>query len=69
MTKPKNLIIEEVPNKTMRDFFGSLLENDIPLYYTRHPRAVPHAANVFDFDTVKIFVAPDKKQEQYIDKR
>lgn len=46
-----------------------MLENDIPLYYTRHPRAVPHAANVFDFDTVKIFVAPDRKQEQYIDKR
>ena len=69
MYKPKNLIIEEVPDEIMRDCLYSLLESDIPIYYTHHKRAVPNAINVYDYDTVKIFVVPHKEQEQYTDKR
>lgn len=69
MKKPKNLIIEEVPDEIMRDCLYSLLESDIPIYYTHHQRAIPNAINVYDYDTVKILVVPEKEQEQYTDKR
>ena len=69
MNKPKNLILEEVPDKEMRDFFYALHESEIPLYYTHHERPIPKAPNVFNFPNIKILVAPNNTQGQYIDKR
>jgi len=69
MNKPKNLIIEQIPDTKLKNTLYKLLEKDVAIYYAKTTKQLPSATNLIQLDGLAIFVTPTTEQKDYVERR
>ncbi len=67
--KMRNNILEQITDEPLKKELYEKLKADIPIFFTRHGRPVPNYDNVFEYNGIKIIVAPQKQQGEYAEHR